>query len=142
MPSSAGAAGERQPVLAVGVDLVEIARVAGVFERHPVRFLTRHFTVAEQEQCDGDPRRLAMRWAAKEAAAKALATGIGPIGWTDIEVLSDRRGAPHVSLHGAARREAEALGLSAWSVSLSDTAEHAIAIVAAIGSRETVERPD
>jgi len=119
--------------LAVGVDVIEIARVAAVLRRHPRRFLTRHYTPAEQAQCGADAQRLATRWAAKEAAAKALGTGIGPVRWTDLELLSDARGAPHLALHGAALRIADGLGLQVWAVSLSDTSEHAVAVVAAMG---------
>jgi holo-[acyl-carrier protein] synthase len=125
------------PTLAVGVDLVEIARVAEVLGRHPQRFLTRHFTPDEVTQCGSDPRRLASRWAAKEAVSKALGTGIGPVRWTDMEVLSDSRGAPHLALHGSARRIAEGLGLQVWTVSLSDTRDHAVAVVVAVGARPT-----
>jgi holo-[acyl-carrier protein] synthase len=123
--------------LAVGVDLVEVRRVSGVLARHPVRFLTRHFTPAEQAQCNGDPRRLALRWSAKEAAAKALGTGIGPVRWTDLEVLSDRAGAPYLALGGAALRIAQARGLVNWAVSLSDTSDHAVAVVVAMGAAAT-----
>ena len=119
--------------MAVGVDLVEIDRVRRVLRRHPRRFLTRHFTPAEQAQCGSDPHRLAMRWAAKEAAAKALGTGIGPIAWTEIEVLGDAHGAPRLALYGNAGRVAAALGLMTWAVSLSDTEAHAVAVVAAVG---------
>lgn len=121
------------PSVTVGVDLIEVARVARILARHPERFLTRHFTVAERVECGRDPKRLAARWAAKEAAAKALGTGIGPVGWHEIEVLCAPDGRPELRLYAAALARAQALGLARWSVSLSHTREHAVAVVAAVG---------
>ncbi len=121
------------PRLAVGIDLVEVVRIAAVHRRHPVRFLTRHFTPRERAECAGDHRRLAGRWAAKEAVAKALGTGIGPIRWADIEVIRDTSGAPNLRLTGAAARKAAHLGLVAWSLSISNTGDHAVAVAAAAG---------
>lgn len=117
----------------VGVDLVEVARIAYVLQCHPVRFLTRHFTAAEQTECGRNPERLATRWAAKEAAAKALGTGIGTVSWHEIEVLCRPSGAPVLALHGAAGRLAGKQGWQSWSVSLSHTGEHAVAVVAGVG---------
>lgn len=117
--------------LSVGTDLVEITRVAAVLQRHPVRFLTRHFTPAEQAECAGAAARLAARWAGKEAAAKALGTGVGPVGWHELEITCDGAGAPRLQLHGSAGRRAKDLGLATWSVSLSHTAGHAVAVVVA-----------
>lgn len=102
--------------------------------RHPQRFLTRHFTELERRECAGNAARLAARWAAKEAAAKALGTGIGPIGWQELEITCGESGAPTLRLHGAAADRARSLGLYAWSVSLSHTAHHAVAVVAGAGS--------
>lgn len=120
--------------VAVGVDLIEVARIARVLQRHPERFLSRHFTPREQLECGRDPASLATRWAAKEAASKALGTGIGPVGWRDMEVVSASSGAPSLVLHGRAARRAEDLGLQTWSVSLTHTADHAVAVVAAVGA--------
>jgi len=120
--------------LAVGVDLVEVARVAAVLARHPERFLTRHFSAAERAECGRDARRLAARWAGKEAVAKALGTGIGPIGWHDIEIRCDAAGAPRLALAGRASAVAESAGLVAWSISLSHTGEHAVAVAAGLGA--------
>ncbi len=119
--------------LALGVDLVEVARITYVLKKHPERFLTRHFTSRETPQCAADPRRLAARWAAKEAAAKALGTGIGPVGWHDIEILVDSAGVPQLVLHGPAGERADRAGLSRWAVTLSHTDEYAVAVVAAVG---------
>lgn len=117
-----------------GVDIVEIARIWTAIVRHPDRFLTRVFTPIEIAQCNERPESLAARFAAKEAAAKALGTGIWRhgIGWTDIEVVRTEVGAPNLHFHNAALQRATILGWSSWSVSLSHDREHAIAFVVAM----------
>ena len=117
--------------LSTGVDLIDIARVRDAVERHGDRFLARIFTQAEQEECEGRFASLAARFAAKEAAAKALGCGIGDVSWQDIEVRGDEKNAPHLYLHGEAERMADLLGLTEWSVSLSHTEDQAIAFVVA-----------
>jgi len=120
--------------LAIGVDLVEVARVARAVEHHPERFLSRYFTPTERAQAGRDPARLAARWAAKEAAVKALGTGFGPVGWQDVELACDAAGAPQLGLRGAAAAVAARRGISVWSVSLSHTADFAVAVVAGCGT--------
>lgn len=122
----------------VGVDLVEVARVAALLERYGERFLGRVYTAAEQAACRGGAagwrvERLAARFAAKEAAAKALGTGIGAVAFNEIEVRNDGEGRPELVLHGAAAELAAELGLQHWTVSLSHTAELAMATVVATG---------
>jgi holo-[acyl-carrier protein] synthase len=119
-------------MLRIGVDLIEIERIRQALDRHGERFLARFFTPTEREQCQGAAVRLAARFAAKEAAAKALGTGIGDVRWVDIEVFSDERGRPHLRLHHSAAQLATDLGLTHWQVSLSHTHEHAIAFVVAL----------
>ncbi len=118
-----------------GVDLIEIARVAAAVERHADRLLARVFTACELEQCRGRAESLAARFAAKEAAAKALGTGIWRDGicWTDIETIRSTSGAPTLVLHGAAAARAARLGWQTWSVSLSHDRSHAVAFVVALG---------
>lgn len=120
-------------MLCVGVDLLEVERVQRALERHGERFLERFFTPREREQARMVPARLAARIAAKEAVAKALGTGIGTVRWVDIEVVNDAQGRPSLQLHETAARQAAALGLSGWQISLSHTREHAIALVVALG---------
>ncbi|MEZ4866935.1 MAG: holo-ACP synthase [Caldilineaceae bacterium] len=123
-------------MLRTGVDLIEIARVEAAIARHGARFLARVFTNQEQESCQGRVESLAGRFAAKEAVAKALGTGIWRKGidWTDIEVVRDpATGAPQLLLHRAAACTAAALGLTEWSLSLSHDRERAIAFVVALG---------
>ncbi|MCE9645977.1 MAG: holo-ACP synthase [Chloroflexi bacterium] len=119
--------------LSTGVDLVDIARIQDAIERHGERFIERIYTEAEQLECRGRVPSLAARFAAKEAAAKALGCGIGEVSWLDLEILGDENHAPHLFLHGEGRNLAKKLGLSNWSVSLSHTAGQAIALVVATG---------
>ena len=68
--------------------------------------------------------RLAGRFAAKEAAAKALGCGIGDVAWKEVEILGDEQNAPILTLHGAAEQKARKLGLMTWSVSISHSQSH------------------
>ena len=118
--------------LSTGIDLIEIARVERAIQRHGEHFLQRVFTPAELAEAGGSSDSLAARFAAKEAAAKALGTGIGTVGWLEIEVLRACDGPPILHLSGAAARRAAELGLTDWAVSLSHTREFAIASVVAM----------
>jgi|YNPNPStandDraft_1061719.scaffolds.fasta_scaffold01972_12 holo-[acyl-carrier protein] synthase len=123
--------------LAVGVDLVEVTRIAEAVARHGDRFLRRVFTPAELLYTQRRVPELAARFAAKEAVSKALGVGMRMlaregIGWREVEVLGDWRGRPEVYLHGRAAERAAELGLTRWAVSLSHTREHAIAFVVAL----------
>ena len=119
--------------LATGVDLIETQRIQDAIQRHGQRFLKRVFTPAEIDLCQGRPESLAARFAAKEAAAKALGTGIGDISWQEVEVLNDEQKAPLLQLSGAAAQRARLLGLTTWSASLSHNLTQAIALVVGIG---------
>jgi holo-[acyl-carrier protein] synthase len=120
-------------MLACGVDFIRIERIEQALERFGPRFLERVYTPAEQAHCRGRAHSLAARWAAKEAAAKALGCGIGDVQWREIEVLSDERGAPSLRLHGAAAQRAEAKHLRQWAISLSHDDGQAVAFVVAMG---------
>ena len=120
-------------ILRTGVDLIETNRIAEAIERHGERFLTRVFTELERKECHGRVTSLAARFAAKEAAAKALGCGIGDVSWLEIEVRSDERKAPYLVLSGEGERLAKQLGLTTWSISLSHTVNQAIAFVVATG---------
>jgi holo-[acyl-carrier protein] synthase len=122
------------PALAVGVDIIEVERVARGKARYGRRFEDRFFTAREQEQCAGRAASLAGRFAVKEAVGKALGTGIGDIAWKEIEILNDARGRPVLTLHGAAARLAAERGLRHWAVSLSHTTTHAVGLAMALGS--------
>ncbi len=115
----------------IGVDLVDIRRFAHLLELRGSGVRDRVFTTDELHDCRGVPERLAARFAAKEATAKALGTGIGPIGWHDVEVRAGPRGEPAIRLHGGAAALAHRLGLTHWAVSLSHDAGRAVAVVVA-----------
>lgn len=118
--------------LATGVDLIEIERIEGAINRHGQRFLERIFTHSELVEVGHNFPSLAARFAAKEAASKALGTGIGQVGWQEIEILYGPAREPCMKLSGAAAVLAEKLALKNWAVSLSHTHTHAIALVVAL----------
>lgn len=121
-------------MLATGVDLVEIDRIETAVARYGDRFLGRVFTRDELVFCRGRSHQLAARFAAKEAVSKVLGTGIqhrDGVAWQEIQIASDDRGKPFLQLTGKAARRAEQVGLTIFSLSLSHTREHAIAIVVA-----------
>lgn len=120
-------------ILRTGVDLIEIGRVARVIERHADRFLARVYTPAELDEVGQNLASLAGRFAAKEAVAKALGTGIGLVAWKEIEIRRGPEREPILYLHGEAAELAKQLGLQTWSVSLSHSASHAVAMVVAVG---------
>jgi holo-[acyl-carrier protein] synthase len=114
---------------AIGIDMIETARVAQSIHRYGERFLKRVYTEQELAYCGQRVASLAARWAAKEAAAKALGTGIGMVSWREIEIVNDENQRPALQLHGTAASLAAQLGLSRFAVSLSHTKDHAIAVV-------------
>lgn len=121
-------------IVGVGLDLVEIRRVAALVERHGARALARLFTPDERRYAEAraEPaRHLAARFAAKEAGYKALsaAAGARAIGWRDIEVATATDGRPALRLHGAAAEAARALGVAHCWVSLTHDTHTAAAVV-------------
>ncbi|MEX2445989.1 MAG: holo-ACP synthase [Dehalococcoidia bacterium] len=125
----------------VGIDMIEIERVARVLAKHPERFIQRVFTPLEAAFCRGRVPELAARFAAKEAVMKALGTGARSVAWRDIEVLPDRRGKPLVYLHGGAQTRAEVIGLDAIDISLTHLESFAMAAVVCSQERREQE-PD
>ncbi|MCB8936194.1 MAG: holo-ACP synthase [Candidatus Promineofilum sp.] len=119
-------------MLAVGVDILEVERMTRGVARFGDRFCDRFFTAREQEQCNGRATSLAGRFAVKEAVGKALGTGIGDVGWKEIEIVSDDSGRPTLALHGAAARLAAERGLGEWAISLSHTGTHAVGMAVAL----------
>jgi holo-[acyl-carrier protein] synthase len=119
--------------LRTGVDLIELERIEGVIRRYGLRFLKRVFTPGELEEVGENTASLAVRFAAKEAVAKALGTGIGDVGWQEIEILRGPARQPQLHLSGRAAALAEELGLDSWSLSLTHNQSQAIALVVAIG---------
>ncbi len=125
-----------------GVDIVEISRFEQLNPTIKARFLQRVFTPQELECCGESAASLAGRFAVKEAVAKALRTGIGPIRWQDIETQEGPAGEPLLALHGEAARLAEALGLLSWSISISHTRTIAIAMAISASESETTDESD
>ncbi len=119
--------------LRCGVDLVEIQRLERLDPQIRQRFLRRVFTPLELEEANEDLAVLAGRFAVKEAVAKALGCGIGPISWQEIEVQRGPEGQPLLHLHGRAAERAAALNLREWSVSITHTHTLAMAMVVALG---------
>jgi len=120
-------------IVAIGIDIIEVARIREVLLRTP-RFVLRVFTPAERAYCEGRgaaaAQHYAARFAAKEAALKAFQTGWrGGIGWQDVEISSLESGAPVLILHGRVREMFIASGATVAHLSLSHTSEHAIAQV-------------
>lgn len=114
--------------------MIEVYRVEEAIKRHGDRFLTRIYTPRELALVGDRPPSLAARFAGKEAVAKALCTGIGDVEWVEIEILRGPNKEPVLTLHGNAKRIAAEKGLQTWSISLSHTHEHAIAMVVALGN--------
>ncbi|MEE8316801.1 MAG: holo-ACP synthase [Syntrophobacteria bacterium] len=117
----------------IGVDIVKVDRIEQAVERWGYRFLKRIFTAAEIERCQQRARPaqcLALRFAAKEAFAKALGLGMRKgLRWRDIEVVHDHLGKPDLLLHNQAQRLLEAMEASRTWLSLSDERESALAVV-------------
>jgi holo-[acyl-carrier protein] synthase len=114
-----------------GVDMIEVERVDEAILRHGDRFFQRFFTPQELIDSNGRTTALAARFAAKEAVSKALGTGIGDVEWKEIEIVKGDRGQPILNLYGNANMLAKKLKWREWSLSMSHTHEHAIAIMIA-----------
>jgi holo-[acyl-carrier protein] synthase len=125
-------------IIGLGTDIVEIERIASMIDRHGAAFLERVFTAAERDYCGSKKhaaQHYAGRWAAKEAAMKALGTGfITGIHWHDFEVLPQKSGAPKLTLSGGAAEHAKSLGIDEMLVTMSHCKSYATAT--AIGVRK------
>jgi holo-[acyl-carrier protein] synthase len=120
-------------IVSIGIDIIEVARIREVLLRTP-RFCERVFTEAERVYCDSRgavaAQHYAARFAAKEAALKALKTGWRDgISWQDVEIGSLESGAPTLSFHGEAKRLFDKSGATTVHLSISHTTQHAIAEV-------------
>ena len=121
-------------MVGIGTDLVDVDRFRTVLRRRP-SVADRLFTAGERtyaQQAVDPAARLAARFAAKEAALKALGYGLGGMRMAEIEVVRDDDGRPEMLLHGAARSRAVEHGVSRWLVSLSHTDHLAQATVVAL----------
>jgi holo-[acyl-carrier protein] synthase len=113
----------------IGCDLTDVDAVAESINSFGDRYLRRVYTDTELTQTQRAPERLAARFAAKEAVYKVLRTASG-IGYTEIEIVSDRDGAPHVQLSPKAQRVADQQRLGPIAISLSH--ERGLALATAI----------
>ncbi|MGP8270243.1 MAG: holo-ACP synthase [Terracidiphilus sp.] len=120
-------------IVGSGIDVVEIRRIQQSMDRHGKRFLDRVYTAAEQAYClskRNSAESLAARFAAKEAGAKALGTGISyGVNWLEIEVVREPNGKPTLRFQGRAAQFAERLGVVRTAVSITHTADLAMASV-------------
>lgn len=120
-------------IVGTGIDITEVPRIREVIERHGERFLKRIFTAGEIQYCESKANRVeryAARFAAKEAGMKAIGTGWNHgVRWRDIEVSRQPGGRPTLTFHGKAAEFAARLGAVHVALSLSHTAEQAIAQV-------------
>jgi holo-[acyl-carrier protein] synthase len=125
-------------VIRTGVDLSSVSALERRALRSHNDFICRYWTAGERAESGGQYPKLAARWAAKEAAMKALGWGIGKLDPADIEVVTIND-VPTLRLHRGAIGRAEELGLQQWSLSLSHEGDLAVALVVAIG--ETNDDP-
>jgi holo-[acyl-carrier protein] synthase len=120
-------------IIGSGIDLAEIGRIRQSVDRYGKRFLDRVYTAAEQAYClrkRNYAESLAARFAAKEAGAKALGTGISyGVSWLEIEVVREPSGRPTLQFHGRAAQIAAHLGAVRFALSITHTSELAMASV-------------
>jgi holo-[acyl-carrier protein] synthase len=125
-------------IVGIGVDIVEIARLDRAIQRQGPPFLDRCFLPGEQAYCSQQhlpARAYAARFAAKEAVAKALGTGIGAqLEWLSVEVRRKASGEPFIVLLGIGAETARLLGVTELFLSLSHSEHYAVANVVATGA--------
>jgi holo-[acyl-carrier protein] synthase len=130
-------------VFGIGIDVVEVGRIASSLEEFGERFVTRIFTERERDYCAAKAKpelHFAARFAAKEAVAKALGTGIGKeIGWLDMEVVRGDSGEPTMQLSGKALLFCEAHGIREIKISLTHAREYAAANAVALCGAQGVQ---
>lgn len=125
-------------IFGIGIDVVEVERIASSMAEFGERFATRIFTERERAYCDSQKRpeiHYAARFAAKEAIAKAFGTGIGKeLGWLDMEIIRKESGEPSLLLTGAGKDFAELKGIAEVKISLSHAHHYAAANAVALGA--------
>jgi holo-[acyl-carrier protein] synthase len=121
------------PLFSTGIDLVQISRIRESLESFGEPFRKRLFTPAELRDCAAQPalqaQGLAARFAAKEAALKALALADAGVAWTEIEVVRHADGLCHLALHGKAQAQVAARGPYRLALSLTHEGDYASAVV-------------
>ena len=115
-------------IMGIGIDIVDVRRIAALWERHPDRFVHRLLSDAEQAHLETlTVIRLAGRWAAKEAVSKAMGSGFTGFGLSDIEIFNTALGMPYVRLRPAAACVAAQRGIGSFLLTISHEREMAIA---------------
>ena len=132
---------DRDGVVGIGIDVVSVPRMDRLVSEGGPAFLDRGWTPGESAEADGDPERLATRWAAKEAVMKCLGLGISDLDPRNIEIASAESGAPNVALRGSAAKRARSLGISKLHVSASHESGWAAAIAVA-SAKTDLEDPE
>jgi len=126
-------------IVAHGIDLVDCPRIEEMVKRHGERFVNRVFTATEQAYAQANKNKiekLAGRFAAKEAVLKLMGTGWrGKIAWTDVEVINNPSGQPEITLSGQVKKLAAESGIKHISVSITHTANFAIASAVALSEK-------
>jgi len=126
--------------IAHGIDLVDFTRIEKLLNQHGKQFLNKIFTIAEQKYAQANKNhteKLAGRFAAKEAILKLVGTGWrGKIAWTDIEVLNNPAGQPKVNISGEVKKIVDKLGINHISISITHTANFAIASAVALTKKK------
>jgi holo-[acyl-carrier protein] synthase len=119
-------------ILGIGIDIIEVDRIAKSYERFGDRFLNRILLPGEIQYCLSHKVPgpfLAARFAAKEAVSKAFGTGIGAqLSWQDMEICRKESGEPYVVLHGGGEKLLKERGARMVLISLSHTQAHAAAV--------------
>jgi len=122
-------------VKGIGIDILEVSRIKGVYEKFPLRFRSRILTQREQNYIFSKNNpwpNLAGRFAAKEAVMKSLGAGWGKVGFLEVEVVNDQAGKPLVILSGKAAILAEQTEISEILVSISHDEKYAVAQAMAV----------
>jgi len=120
--------------MSIGIDIVEVERIKRACKNK--RFFKKIFSDKEINTLNENKfffQSIAARFAAKEAVAKALGTGIGEVSWKDIEILKDEKGKPRVFLYGKAKDIFLKKGFKFIDISLSHTKEYACAVACIMG---------
>ena len=123
-------------IIGLGTDIIEVARIGSMIERHGELFLQRVYTEQEISYCQRRKEAIqhyAGRWAAKESVMKTLGTGFAKgVGWQDIEVVSQKSGQPRITLKGQALEVARNLGIDEVLITISHCRTYATATAVAM----------
>jgi holo-[acyl-carrier protein] synthase len=118
-------------IFGIGIDVIEVERIEKAIDESGDRFLDRVFTADERSYCNKQTRpviHFAARWAAKEAVAKALGTGIGEsLSWQDMEIVRLPSGEPEMTLRGGGQLFVEEHGITQIKISLTHARNYAAA---------------